>query len=347
MSDDARTVAEAVALQEPGTQPLSAQNAPDHAASQAALRFITRYGLLLMLGIVIAIFGILEPDSFLTVANARSTASIAAPLIILAVALTVPLGLGEFDLSIGNSAQLSGAALVWLISTKGLPWPGSIAIVVVGAALVGLLVGAIVVRSHVNAFIITLGAGTIFAGLEFGIMRGATIYDGIPVPFTELAVGRTAGVPNAVIIALVFALLVWIATERTVVGRRMRAAGGNAEAARLAGVRVDLLRACGFVVSAVGASIAAVILIAQSASYYPNSAVALLLPTYAACFLGTTAFRSNVFDVAGSLVGGAFLAVIQSGLIMVGVESWIAQMVQGTLLVIAVVLSQAASRRVL
>ena len=344
MLEEGRTLTETAVLQEPAGEPTPVRT--DHAPppGQAVLKFITRFGLLLMLGVVIAIFGILEPNSFFTIANARSTASIAAPLIILAVALTVPLGLGEFDLSIGNGAQLSGAVLIWLISSQGLPWLGSIGIVVAAAALMGLLVGTIVVKSQVNAFIITLGAGTIFAGLEFGIMRGVTLYDGIPVEFTKLAVGRTLGVPNAVWIAAVFALLVWVGMERTVVGRRMRAAGGNPEAARLAGVRVDVLRASGFVVSAVGASVAAVILMAQSASYYPNSAVALLLPTYAACFLGTTAFRSNIFDVAGTLVGAAFLAVVQSGLIMIGVQSWIAQIVQGSLLIAAVVLSKAASR---
>ncbi len=175
-------------------------------------------------------------------------------------------------------------------------------------------------------------------------MRGATVYSGVPSEFTELAIGRTFGIPNSVLIAGVFAALVWVGMERTVVGRKMRAAGGNAEAARLAGVRVELLRAMGFVISAIGASVAAVLLVAQSSSYYPNSAIALLLPIYAACFLGTTAFRPNLFDVAGTLVGAAFLAVVQSGLIMVGIEAWIAQLVQGTLLILAVVLSKAASR---
>lgn len=346
MSDEGRTATEQAVLLEPSGPAGPVESEDGSGSTQAILHFVTRYGLLLMLVLVTAIFGLLRPDSFFTIANAQSTASLAAPLIILAVALTVPLGLGEFDLSIANTAQLSGATLVWLISTNSLPWLSSIGIVLIGAALTGLVVGTVVVKSEVNAFIITLGAGTIFAGLEFGLMRGATIYDGIPGAFTELAIGRAFNIPNAVIIAVVFAALVWLGMEQTVVGRKMRAAGANPEAARLSGVRVDLLRASGFVVSAVGAAVASTVLIAQSASYYPNSATALLLPIYAACFLGTTAFRSNIFDVGGSLVGAAFLAVVQSGLIMIGVQSWIAQIVQGSLLIAAVVLSQAASRRV-
>lgn len=308
------------------------------------LRFVTKYGLLVTLGLMIAVFGILEPDSFLTVANLRSTASIAAPLMVLSIALTVPLGLGEFDLSISNAAQLAGAVVIWMISAQGLPISVSVVLMLLAAVVVGAVIGGIVVRSGVNAFIITLGAGTVLAGLEFGVSRGSTIYNGIPTGYTKIANGRMLGVPTGVVVALAFALIVWTLMERTVVGRKMRAIGGNAEAARLSGVRVDLLRAAGFVMTAVGAGVAAVLLTSQSASYYPNSATALLLPSYAACFLGTTVFRQNIFQVAGTMVGVAFLAILQSGLIMVGVASWIADIVKGALLVGAVVLSKLASR---
>lgn len=347
MSDESRTSAEEMALHDPSGEPGPPPTGVSGVRSQNVLRFLTRFGLLIMLAVIIAVFSFLEPSSFFTIANARSTASIAAPLFILAIALTVPLGLGEFDLSIANGAQLSAACLAWLISIASLPWLGAIGIVLAGAVVGGLLIGFIVVKSQVNAFIITLGAGTIFAGIEFGIMRGTTLYSGIPAGFTEISVGRTFGVPNAVLVAVVFAIVVWVGMERTVVGRKMRAAGANAEAARLSGVRVEWLRAVGFSVAAIGGAVAATVLVAQSASYYPNSATGLLLPIYAACFLGTTAFRPNIFDVPGTAVGAVFLAVIQSGLIMVGVQSWIAQVIQGSILIIAVVLARAASRRVL
>jgi ribose/xylose/arabinose/galactoside ABC-type transport system permease subunit len=125
----------------------------------------------------------------------------------------------------------------------------------------------------------------------------------------------------------------------------MRAIGGNYEAARLSGVKVDQLRALSFAITAAGAGLAAIILTAKSSSYYPNSASALLLPSYAACFLGTTVFRANIFQVTGTIVGVAFLATLQSGLIMVGVSSWIGQIVQGTILIGAVWSSKLAGRQ--
>jgi len=239
---------------------------------------LVRFGLLIILFLMIAVFGILEPEYFLTSANLQSTTIIAAPMLIVAVSLTVPLGLGEFDLSISNMTQLSGAIVVWLISNLGLWWPAAAVASLAIAAVMGLIIGSIVVLSRVNAFIITLGAGTVLAGLEYGVHRGLTVYKGIPASYTGLANGSILGVKGGSLIALFFALIIWFLMEWTVSGRRMRATGGNYEAARLSGVRVDNLRAWSFGITAIGAALAAVVLTAKSSSYYPNSATALLLP---------------------------------------------------------------------
>jgi ribose transport system permease protein len=318
---------------------------PASAGSGRTMRTVARFGLLAGLLLIIIVFAVLKPDSFPTIANFKSTAAIAAPLLVLSVGLTVPLGMGEFDLSIANSSQLSAAAIIWLVSVIQLNWGLAVVIDCIGAVAVGAFIGYVVVRSGVNAFIVTLGAGTVMAGIEFGITHGATIFAHIPSSYITIGTGYAFGVPVAVIVAVLFAVLVWVGMERTVAGRRMRAIGGNAEAARLSGVRVDQLRAVGFMVTALSAAVAAVLITAGAASYYPNAVTAELLPAYAACFLGTTVFRSNIFEVTGTVVGVAFLAVIQDGLIIVGVASWIAQVVQGTLLVIAVVASRAASRK--
>lgn len=332
----------AVTPQEPGV-PGAAGLA--RTGSGQIMRTVARFGLLAGLLLIIIVFAVLKPDSFPTIANFKSTATIAAPLLVLAVGLTVPLGMGEFDLSIANSAQLSGAVIIWLISVVQLNWGLAVLAGCAGAVAVGAVIGFIVVRSGVNAFIITLGAGTVMAGIEFGVAHGSTIFAHIPASYIKLGSGYAFGVPISVIVAVAFAVLVWLGMERTVVGRRMRAIGGNAEAARLSGVRVDQLRAVGFMVTALSAAVAAVLLTAGAASYYPNAVTAELLPAYAACFLGTTVFRSNIFEVTGTVVGVAFLAVIQDGLIIAGISSWIAQLVEGALLIVAVVASRAASRK--
>ncbi len=309
------------------------------------LAIVARFGLMAGLILILVIFGFIKPHSFLTLANLKSTASIAAPLLILSVGLTFPLSMGEFDLSIAQGSQLSMAVVIGLISIIGLNYGVSIVITLIGAALVGGLIGLIVVRSGVNAFIVTLGAGTVMAGLEFAIAKGQTIFSGIPQAYIDIGNSSLGGVPDAVIVALVFSLLAWLLLERTVAGRRMRAIGGNSEAARLSGVRVNELRAFGFVLTAVAGAVTAVVLSSQASSYYPLAVTGQLLPAYAACFLGTTVFRANLFEVTGTFIGVAFLSVIQDGLIMTGVPSWTAQVVQGSILIIAVVASKAASNR--
>lgn len=317
-----------------------------HATSHdgRVLQFISRFGLIIALIAIIAVFGLLEPQAFVSFANLKSTAVIAAPLLVLSVGLTVPLSMGEFDLSIANSSQLSAAVLISLISVQHVGWLGSLGLTVVGAAIVGAVIGFIVVKSRVNAFIITLGAGTLMAGVEFSVANGATIFSNIPTSFTDIGTGDLLGIPLPVVISVAFAVLVYLLMDRTVAGRRMRAIGGNAEAARLSGVRVDQLRSVGFVSTAVAGTLAALLITAQASSYFPNAVSAQLLPAYAACFLGTTVFRSNIFDIGGTIIGVAFLAVIQDGLIIVGVPSWVADVVEGGLLIVAVVGSKVASR---
>lgn len=301
---------------------------------------VARYGLLMGLALLVLIFGILEPEAFLAVDNLTAAATIAAPLLVLSVGLTVPLAMGEFDLSITSGTQLWAAILMVLISERGMSWGLALPVAVLVGAISGTVIGLIVVRSKVNAFIVTLGVGTVLAGLEFAVAEGQTIYENVPPAYSKLGSEDFLGVPIAVLVALAFTLVIWLLTERTVTGRRMRSIGGNPEAARLCGVRVDVLRTVGFVIAGVSGVFAALLITAQASSYYPNSATALLLPAYAACFLGTTVLRSNIFDVVGTLIGVAFLATIQNGLLIVGVPSWTAQVTQGALLVVAVVASK-------
>lgn len=306
-------------------------------------RMASQYGLLAGLVALVALFGALEPDAFLTLDNLRSTLTIGTPLLVLAVGLTVPLAMGEFDLSISASTQLWAVVMITFISTHGLAWGLSFGVVLVCGALAGALIGIAIVWSGVNAFIVTLGVGTVMAGLEFSVAQGTTLYQDIPLSYTRIGIGEIAGVPIAGLVAAAFCLAVWLVTERTVLGRRMRAVGGNPEAARLCGVRVDLLRVLGFVATGVAAVLAALLVTAQASSYYPNAATAMLLPAYAACFLGTTVFRSNIFDVAGTVVGVVFLAVVQNGLLVLGVPTWTAQVAQGGVLVVAVMASKLAA----
>jgi ribose transport system permease protein len=124
----------------------------------------------------------------------------------------------------------------------------------------------------------------------------------------------------------------------------MYAIGGNSEAARLSGLRVRPLRVLGFVMVGVTAAIAGVLLISESGSYAPNAGVAYLLPAFAAVFLGAAVFRPGEFNLLGTVVGVLFLGVIQTGLILLNLQTYIINLVQGGILIAAVLISRLGQR---
>ena len=401
--DDIRTSAEAATLSpggETGVEEVEgiSNDVYRPGKSQRIQSFVTRYGLLLAFPIVLIlmwIFALLNkqddflrfPQVFFTWGNFQGMFSIAVLYIILAAALTVPLSLGEFDLSIANGAQLWSALLVALIvrnssifgaNVKGVPWPVTVLAVVIFAVAVGVGVGALIVWSRVNAFIVTLGMGLIYSGFELRIVNnkplgalaaeqlpqlykdvGNTFFPGttfgtIKEPFIGtvgdswklnlFGSGEQFGVQLSFIIAILFAVALWFVMERTVMGRQIRAVGGNAEAARLSGVRVDVLRIFGFAVTAGAAGLAGFLTSAASQQYTPNAVTALLLPAYAACFLGATVFRPNLFKISGTLIGVGFLVMLTNGLLIAGMEQAFIQAISGLVLILAVVLAKLASR---
>jgi ribose transport system permease protein len=132
--------------------------------------------------------------------------------------------------------------------------------------------------------------------------------------------------------------------ERTEIGRYMYAIGGNSEAARLSGVRVRSLRLLGFVIVAFSAAVVGLLLTSQSASYAPNLGISYLLPAFAAVFLGAAVFRPGEFNVLGTVIGVLFLGVIQTGLTMLNLQTYMINLVQGGILITAVLVSRLGQR---
>jgi ribose transport system permease protein len=124
----------------------------------------------------------------------------------------------------------------------------------------------------------------------------------------------------------------------------MYAVGGNPEAARLSGVRVTPLRVLGFVLVGVTAAVVGILITSVSGSYSPNGGTSYLLPAFAAAFLGAAVFRPGEFNVPGTVVGVLFLGVIQTGLIMLDFETYVINLVQGGILITAVLISRLGER---
>lgn len=305
---------------------------------------LAQAGTLVGLGLLIAVFAILRPAVFFTVSNFSNILEQVAILTMIATVQTVVMVVGDFDLSVGGLASTVGVVVAQLM-VHG--WhPGAAIAAGLGVGLVaGAVNGLLVSYLGLSAFIATLATMTSFTGLALLLSSGTTVF-GLPEGFVWLGQGRVAGVvPVPVVIALVLALVVWFVLAKTVVGREWYAIGGNAEAATLSGVNTKFLRFCAFLVSGVGAALAGIVLTARLATAHPSAGDPFMLMSIAAVFLGVTLSRAAQPLVGGTIVGVAIMGVLNNGLNLVQVNSYVQQILTGAMIVLAVSLSRLSGRR--
>jgi ribose transport system permease protein len=311
-------------------------------------RLLSRWGLLLVFLVVFGAFSAWLPHQFPTSGNVQDILTSQPPGIFIAYAAMIVLVVGEFDLSIGATLGMSQYLVLKLITHYGLSWEAAIVATLAVGAAIGVANAVAVVGLGINSFIATIGVATILEGLVQWISSGnEPIYGGAPHGFTTLAQTKH-GVVLPVYYALVASVLLWIALEFTVTGRRMRATGANRAAARLSGIQTGRARVTAFVVAGVLASIAGILVTAQVGAADATSGPGYLLPAYAAAFLGATAIRPGFFNVWGTLIAIFLVAIGITGLQLKGAETWVTPVFNGGVLLLAVAVSNlAATQRVL
>jgi ribose transport system permease protein len=306
---------------------------------KSVLGFLARYGTIVGLAVMVAIFSVISPVAFPTVSNGVNVINQASLAMIIAGGLTIAVVVGELDLSIGFAASMEGVLVTGLIVHNGLPIPVAILLVIGIGALIGLLNGLIVTKARVNSVIATLGMGTIVVGLNFAYSSGVPIVAGVPEAFLEISLGRFHGVPNNVIIMVIVLGFLWFVVERTTIGQAIQAVGGNPAAARLSGINVDGIKILGFVASGVCAAITGILLAARLGSGTTSAADSYLLTAFAAVFLGSATLRDGEFHVFGTFIGVLIIAVGFNGLAIFGAPTWTQFVFQGVILIVAVGLS--------
>lgn len=298
------------------------------------------------LGVIILIFGIWTPDTFLTMSTVRTIAANQAVTAIAALALILPLAAGLYDLSVAANLG-AAAALVLYLQLHGFSSVTAVLITVLGGVVVGLVNGFVVVRLEVNSFIATLGMSSILAAAAYWITGGNQLV-GKPSAgwFGTIGDGSSLGVPDPVWIAAGIALILWYLTEWTTVGRYAFAIGARREAARLAGVRVNRIMWSSLVCSGLVASMAGVLLTAELGSTSPDLGPPYLLPAFTAALLGATQIKANGrVNVFGTLVALALLATGIYGLQLVGAPGFVSDLFNGVALIVSVSLAVQATRR--
>ena len=280
-------------------------------------------------------FSVARPDSFLTWDNSRAILDESSVLCVLAAGVTVILVIGEFDLSVGFVAGLAGAAGVSVMAFHGWGAGAAVAVALSAGAVAGLASGVAVAHVRIPSFIATLALGSIAAAIELAITRTA-IFEGLSPSYIEIATTRIGTIPLRAIIAATAVLLLLVLLRTTVFGRHAAAIGDNPAAARLAGVPVQRVQVIAFVIAGLSAGLAAVLVTSSASQYYPNLGTGYLLPAYAAAFLGLSLGGGLRFNILGSYIGVLLLAMVTTGLTMMNQPSWVAALVQGVVLLVAV-----------
>jgi ribose transport system permease protein len=327
-------------------QPSSSAERVDSSSQQHQewLRFMAKYGSIIGMVIMIALFSIAAPQAFPTLNNFLNILNQASLTAIIAGGLTVALIVGELDLSIGFNASLAGVLVTGLMVKQGLPVPVAILLVLGVGVAIGIANGYIVTKLGVNSVIATLGTGSILVGLTFAYSTGVPIASGVPTAFTGIALNRVGGVPNNVIIMIVVLLVLWILVNRTDLGQRIQAVGGNIEAARLSGIRVDRVKIFAFVTAGVCASLTGILLASLLGSGTASAGDSYLLNAFAAAFLGSATLKDGEFHILGTFIGVMIIGIGFNGLAIFGAPTFYQYFFQGVILILAVGMSTVARR---
>lgn len=303
-----------------------------------------RYGILVLWGVIIIVFSLLRPNTFPTSANFETIFGTQAVQLVITLGLIVSLTAGEFDLSVA-SVMGFGATMVAFLNVNH-HW--ALIPAIVATLLVGLVIGSInaflVVRIGVSSLIVTLGMGTLLSGIGFGISGSVTI-GGISQSLLNAMQHTVLGLPIAFFIGVFICFLLWYILGYTPLGRHLLFVGEGREVARLAGLRVDSMRALALITTAVICTIAGIMQAGVVGAADPGGGPPYLLPAFAGAFLGQTVINPGRFSPWGVFVATYFLVTGITGLQLLGGAGWVQDVFYGGALVIAVTLAQLVGRR--
>jgi ribose transport system permease protein len=308
-------------------------------AGDIARNATSRFALVGVWVVLIILFGILKPDTFLTSSTFTSIFSSQQALVFLCAALLCTIIVGEFvDLSVPSVLSLSATILPVLAAQHGWNvWVASL-VAILACVLVGAINGALVVYMGVNTIVVTLGMSTFLLGIEL-LLSNNNYVTGLPSSFAKIDLLNILGLPVSFYYGILMMLVFAYVLAFTPLGRNMRFVGSNREVSRLAGIRVTRIRFGAFIAAALIAGVGGVVASAGLGGFNPSVSATYLLPTFAAVFLGTAVVQPGRFNPIGTMIAIYFLATGILGLELLGAGEWVADVFYGGVLVVAVAIS--------
>lgn len=304
--------------------------------SRATLQKLGPFVALLIIAVALSIVS----RDFLTVDNLLNVMRQASINALIAFGMTLVILLGGIDLSAGSVLALSSVIIATLLSA-GTPAIVATLAGLVAGGLMGFANGLVISKGKVAPFIATLGSMTVLRGLALVVSNGSPISSFNSDFFSLLGGGYVARlVPIPVVLMLVMFGVFWVLLRKTVFGRHIYATGGNAESAKLSGVKVDRIQLWVYTIAGVMSALAGVVLTSRLNSAQPTAGTGYELDAIAAVVLGGTSLTGGRGWIFGTLVGALLIGVLNNGLNLLDVSSFYQQVIKGIVILLAVLIDR-------
>lgn len=303
------------------------------------IRLIPVYGIPILTILLISIFSIILPETFPTWLNFRSILSDKGVIAILALASTLPMMAGRIDLTVGYGIVLWHVLAISLQAHFGLPWWAAVVVVIGLAGSVGAINGILVEVAKIDAFIATLGTGTLLYATALWHTGGRQVLGTLPPEFFAINDTSVFGIPIGAFYVLAITIALWLFAERLPIGRQLYAIGANQKAAELSGVPVRSRVILVFVLSGVLTGFAGILLASKLRIGQASVGLEFLLPALVAAFLGSTTIRPGRVNFWGTIWGVAVLSVGIAGIQQFGADFYVEPLFNGLTLLVSILLA--------
>lgn len=307
----------------------------------SAKEALLQFGMIGVLAALVIVATIVYPR-FLNPINLRNILSQSAPVGIVAAGMTFVMIAGGFDLSVGAIFALSAVAFAMLADGFGL-WGAALAALAVGLAC-GAINGLLVTRMNVNTFVATLGTGSVFGGLAYIVSKSAP-HSPDNYDFQELGVGTLFGIPYSILLLALSLLIGGAVLARTVYGRALYAIGGNMEAARLSGIKVENWKAGTYAISGICSALAGMLLASRLGVGQADMGADVALDSIAIVVIGGTSLLGGEGAMWRTAVGLLILATLTNVFDALAISTNYQLVTKGLIVIAAVALDAYARGR--
>jgi len=316
---------------------------------------IVRVGVLpLLLATAVIVFSLLSPN-FLTAQNLLNVARQSTFLAIVAMGQMLALLTGGFDLSVGKTLAITSVVGAMVMAAAKASFPDAVGVAIalgmlagIGAGtLVGIVNGVGIALFDVSPFMMTLGTASISFGIALTLTSGVPVY-GMPDQFGNIfGFGQFLRLPTPVYVTALLFVVLYLVVNWTAMGRYFYAIGGNYKASVLSGINTRFHLFMAYVLCGLMAAIAGIILTARLETGEANIGASMPLDSIAACVIGGVSLRGGVGRLGSVVLGAVFIGLIQNGMDLARIESYLQEVVIGILLILAVIADQVRYRLLL